>query len=338
MFLIGICMQTICDTYTIKSINSFSSNSLQIKRKVNGLKLVAVGLQMAVNELKMSMQEYANALREQGYYITLDEVQRGNYTFLSYSIIEGDLSFRNYERIKHLLKKFLADTITRIILTNAEKNIISKIIENNYHYLSEREKQMVLNNSISVLKQNDTAINSADYNERFYYISKEIMTFFESHHEFVVEGFINFRLKQYRSKLLDIIEDAVEGLMKDLEYKEFIRVLKYFVDIQETKIEEVHIIVDSLGSFKILDSAGKVITDQYAETIFLQNEDAYNCEDMIITALISIAPYNIVLHAAAVLEENILRTINLIFDDRVVKCSGCEICKKEILEISPFPT
>ncbi|MCE5285871.1 MAG: putative sporulation protein YtxC [Pelosinus sp.] len=296
------------------------------------MKLVAVGLQMAVDELKEKMQAYCKVLAEQGFAISIDEVKKGNYIFLSYSIIEGDLSFRNYERIKSLLKKFLADTITTIILTYAEKDIINKIIENNYNYLSDKEKQLVYDNSINALKAND-----ADYNERFYYISQEIISYFETHHEIVVEGFIHFRLQEYRSKLLDIINDIVEHLMKDLEYKEFIRVLKYFVDIQETKIEEVHIIVDASGNFKILDAAGKVLTDQYAETFFLRSEEDFNCEDMIITALISIAPYNIVLHAAAVFEESILKTINLIFDDRVVKCSGCEICKKEIAELSPFP-
>lgn len=297
------------------------------------MKLVVVGLQMAVNELKEKMQEYCSELAGQGFTITTDEVIKGSYSFLSYSIIEGDLSFRNYERIKNLLKKFLADTIAEIILTYGETDIVNKIIENNYNYLSDKEKQLVFNNSVSVLKQKD-----ASYNERFYYISMEISAYFEAHHEIVVEGFIHFRLKEYRSKLLDIINDIVERLMKDLEYKEFIRVLKYFVDMQETKIEEVHVIVDSSGNFKILDAVGKVITDQYAETLFLQSEDDFNCEDMIVTALISIAPHNIVLHAAAVLEENILRTINLIFDERVVRCSGCEICKKEILEISPFTT
>jgi putative sporulation protein YtxC len=299
---------------------------------VSSLKLVAVGLKVAVSELKEKMQEYCKVLAGEGFAITIDEVKKGSYSFLSYSIIEGDLSFRNYERIKSLLKKFLAETIAAIILTYAETDIINRIIETKYNYLSEKEKQMVLTTSISVLKQNNEA-----YDERFYYISREIIAYFETQHEIVVEGFIHFRLQEYRSKLLDIINDIVERLMKDLEYKEFIRVLKYFVDIQETKMEEVHVIVDSMGNFKILDSLGQVITDQYAETLFLQSQDDFNCEDMIITALISIAPHNIVLHAAAVLEEGILRTINLIFDDRVVKCSGCEICQKEIVELSPFP-
>lgn len=297
------------------------------------MKLVAVGLKMAVDELKEKMQAYSNVLAGQGFAVSIEEVKKGDYTFLSYSIIEGDLSFRNYERLKNLLKNFLAEAISVIILNYAEADIVSKTIDAKYNYLSDKEKQMVFTSSINALKEKDEA-----YNERFYYISREINDYFEANHEIVVEGFIHFRLKEYKSKLFDIINDIVERFMKDLEYKEFIRVLKYFVDIQETQIEEVHVIVDSLGNFKILDCLGKIITDQYAETLFVQSEDDFNCEDMIITALISIAPHNIVLHAAAVLEESILRTINLIFDERVVKCSGCEICKKEIVEISPLPT
>ncbi len=37
--------------------------------------------------------------------------------------------------------------------------------------------------------------------------------------------------------------------MVEKEYNEFIKLLKYFVDVQENKIDEVNIIIDKLGNY-----------------------------------------------------------------------------------------
>jgi hypothetical protein len=50
-----------------------------------------------------------------------------------------------------------------------------------------------------------------------------------------LDGFLSFRLKEYRGRLAEVVDKAVDEYMMDMEYKEFIRVLRYFVDVQEAQ-------------------------------------------------------------------------------------------------------
>ena len=52
-----------------------------------------------------------------------------------------------------------------------------------------------------------------------------------------IKGFITFRMKELREDIECIIDKIVEDYMIEKEYKEFIKLLKYFVDILESKIE-----------------------------------------------------------------------------------------------------
>ena len=52
-------------------------------------------------------------------------------------------------------------------------------------------------------------------------------------------------MKELRSDIEEIIDKVIEGYMVEKEYKEFIKLLKYFVDIQESKIDLINIVIDN---------------------------------------------------------------------------------------------
>ncbi len=296
------------------------------------MKLLSVGLTGTTDEIRARLQKDCVTLSQEGFCVAIDEIYRGNYTFLGCNIIEGELSFRNYERIKNLLKHYVAKILAEIIVSDEEKIIIGKIIERNYYYFNEEERSIVYNNTLKMLKDNNGLFPNFSLNERRNQILAKLLDYLDNHHELVVEGFINFRLKDYREQLIQVVDKAVDDFMMELEYKEFIRVLRYFVEVQEPKVEEVHVVMSNNGNFKILDSFGKTINNQYLENFATQGADEINYEDLLITALITIAPYNVMLHSANPPKlQDVMETIKSIFDGRVVICPGCDICNAEYL-------
>ncbi len=260
--------------------------------------------------------------------MAVDESNKGKYTFLGCNIAEGELSFRNYERVKNMLKNCVARILAEHIVVREEKTLVRKIVSRNYYYFSEPERAAIYDNVLKLLE--------SDGHSDFTYITRrnrilaKLQEYFDLHHELVLEGFIAFRLKDYRGRLSEIVDKAVDEYMMDMEYKEFIRVLRYFVDVQETQVDEVHIVIDGGDTFKIRDSRGRSIHNQYLETLMIRSEEI-NYEDLLISALITIAPQTVMLHFAAAPGKThpVVETIQNVFAGRVVMCRGCKLCKSE---------
>ncbi|SEO77732.1 putative sporulation protein YtxC [Propionispora vibrioides] len=296
------------------------------------MKLLSVGLTGATDEIRVKLQKDCVALAQEGFQVAIDETSKGNYTFLGCNVVDGELSFRSYERIKQLLKDYVAQIVSELIVADEEKNIIRKIINQNYHYFNEEERTAVYENTLKALNGNKTNVIDFCLVDRRKQILSRLTDYLDHHHELVVEGFINFRLKDYREELVHLVDDVVEDFMMELEYKEFIRVLRYFVDIQEPQADEVHIVIDPEGVFKIIDTAGNSIHNQYLESYISQSADEINYGDLLVTALITLAPQEIVLHGCDPQKtQDTVEIIKNIFEGRVTICKGCSLCRPYVL-------
>lgn len=261
--------------------------------------------------------------------MAVDESSKGSYTFLGCNIAEGELSFRNYERVKNTLKNFVAQMLAEHIVSREEKALIRKIVNHNYYYFSEQERTAIYDNALKLL--DGDGVGDFGYIDRRNRILVKLQEYFDIHHELVLDGFLSFRLKDYRDRLTEIVDKAVDEYMMDMEYKEFIRVLRYFVDVQEAQVDEVHIVLGDGDTFKIRDSRGRNIHNQYLETLMIRSEEI-NYEDLLISALITIAPQTVMLHFASDSGKahTVVETIQNVFAGRVAVCRGCTLCMNEI--------
>lgn len=292
------------------------------------MKLLTIGFKVCEEEtdrIKAKMEALCESLAYTGYVVAVEDVIKGNYRFIGCHVNEGELSFRNYERVKQLVKKATVEILADHIVQVEEKRFIRRMIEQDYYYFSASERQQVFESVVSRYDQ-DVA-NCTDFNlpTRRQYIIEKMTEYLENSHDLVISGFVNFRLKEYRTQMMDAIDKAVDDLMMELEYQEFIRVLRYFVDVQQPKIEEVHVVMNSNGKFKILDSAGKAIHNRFIENS--EGEDM-SYQDLLISSLITLAPYTVMLHLAnPLMSEDVIETIKSVFDGRVIVCDGCDMCR-----------
>ena len=291
------------------------------------VKLLSVGLTGTAQEIRERLQEDCKTVIKDGFRVAIDEINKGSYTFIGCNVMEGELSFRNYERIKNSMKNHVANMLTEFIVLREEKKIVAKIIEEHYSYYTKDERKKIYDHALKLLSNNNEGNMDFNITKRCTTVLEKILQYLDNHHELVLEGFINFRLKKYREKLVQIVDKAADDFMMDLEYQEFIRVLRCFVDIQEPQVEEVHVVIVQPGLYKIVNVDGQSISNQHFEKFLLQREEHINYEDLLITALITIAPYHVMVHMHEwkdATTKNVVETIKHIFIDRVVICEGCD--------------
>lgn len=297
------------------------------------MELIHIGTQNCTSELRERLDFELRFLEEEGIKVKIDEDIRGSLTFFDCNIPEGDALFQFnspwiQRSTREVVTHYLANALADIIIGNLERFFVAKIVENNYGYFDHTERDQILEKAMLNLN-NYTAPNGIRYLpqiDRKDRVLTRILDYLKSNNELIVEGFIRFRLKDYFQELEAAVEKSVEDHMMEKEYMEFVRLLRYFVDIQEPKTGSVNIILRDQGVFRLLDEGGHVIDNEYLEGFILQMMDGdIDYGDLLISALISIAPANIIVHFSE--DHPVVETLNSIFGTRVTFCKGCHYCE-----------
>ena len=297
------------------------------------LQAIHIGTQNCTNEVRERLDFELRFLEEEGIKVKIHEDIKGNITFFDCKIPEDDNFFQltstwinksNREVVTH----YVANAVADIIIGNLERFFVEKIIESNYEYFDQIDRESILGKALIHLNNlsPNGEIHYLPQIERKDRILTRLLNYLKANDQLNIEGFIRFRLKDYFQELEQAAEHAVEDFMMEKEYKEFIRLLKYFVDIQDPKVNEVNIILREKGVFRLLDSNSKIIDNEYLEGIISQLvENDIDYEDLLISALITIAPAKIIIHFSK--DHPVVETLNSIFDSRVIICQGCVLCK-----------
>ncbi len=241
--------------------------------------------------------------------INIDENKKSNYTF--FDIYMNGSGYNN-------LKKSLADIIAEIVLDKLELNIIDDIIRHKYSEFSNQEKIKIEKFTMDHLKKRDKLLQKIN-------IISRLLQYFDKYKNLNIEGFVRFRLKDYVRQLKLAVDKAVDDLIVEKEYNEFIELLKYFIEIQEPQIPLVHVLRNEDKSFEILNSEKETIHTDYLEGYISELiDEEVKYEDLLISALINLSPGKIILHFDDCEVEEAIRNI---FEDRVMVCLGCDFCR-----------
>lgn len=242
----------------------------------------------------------------------INTVQSGDVFYINIVITEED-------KIKRL-----SDNMSEKILELYEKSFIQSFIYDNYDFFTPDERKKIvknvfvhMNDSTEFLKENRKKI-----------IYNKVYSCLHHYDEFVLEGFLRFRLKDYSQQLLDVINQTVDEFIVDKEYNEFIGLLKYFVKLQEPQLNEINIIVDGKGCYTLRDNNNSLV--HYANITGMleevQNRDL-TPDDLLVSTLITLSPQKIVLHGSDnIKNKELFETIKNVFEERFIICMGCKIC------------
>lgn len=282
-----------------------------------------------INEL----QELRVMLKEKGIIIGLVESVEGSMHIVKILCNEEIYT----EKVKNLIHLYISNILFKIVIQKYKDRELFDYLIENYFFLKQEEILEVEEEIMKVLYCEDTLKNDGLVfcMNKMNKITEKIKECIEENDEININGFITFRMKELREDIESIIDKVVESYMVEKEYKEFVKLLKYFVDIQESKIQEVNIYIQENGSYIIKDGEGKDIFVEFMKELTECKADTdANVEDIIISGLITNAPQNVVIHHREYCKnKEFIETIINVFENRVVFCTACVYCTKVNIKV-----
>jgi len=248
--------------------------------------------------------------------IYLDNIYISNRKFKIYSNIIVHYTGENFS----LFINNFCDILTDCIINFYEYENFKKIINMNYFYFSEIDRNNILNNCNDFLKE-DTI--EKEIKKEHIYVS--LLKYIDENKYFVLDGFVNFRLSKYIKVLDNIVDSAVNDFLIEREYNEFISLLKLYIDSKKSSNETIHLIYMNNESI-LLDNNKNVISidDNILDAKYL-SDITFSSNDYALNTLLKILPEKILLHIIDE-EDEFINTLKLIFENNINTCNHCSIC------------
>ena len=219
----------------------------------------------------------------------------------------------------------VTEMILEIILNIYSKDIITKRVSLDKTDLKADEKEEVVEISKEIL------LDKENFGIEKEYITNQIKDYIMDSSLINIDGFIRFRLKELEYFIDVVIEKGMEEFNAEKEYKEFIKILQYFVEVQEPKHDLVNLVFQD-KSYKLLDENDNLIdSDFFTDIISEIDSEGISKDDLLVSSLIVIAPKKLIVHLDEKhKDKEIVKIITSVFQDRVYFCLGCEKCNGQI--------
>ena len=218
------------------------------------MQFLCIGVNGSADSVMQHIKNELRQLKNKKINYSINEINTEGSTSIICAVNDGrfyrERSMESYKVLKAYISNALADYIIR----QYEERLLLRIINSNFCYFNAIEKKEILSRALNIIRNEDkTFINSLFQLRRRNVIVKRLMDYFDNSNSIILDGFVNFRLKEYIKDLEEVADKAVDDFLMDREYKEFIRLLRYFVDIQEPKIDTVHVMAGYDNKYMLLD-------------------------------------------------------------------------------------
>ena len=292
-------------------------------------------LKLAYNEeltFGHDLQKLRESLKKREILIGLVESIEGKTHIIKIICDKNSYS----EEIKDIINLYVSNILYRIVIENYRQKEMFEFLIDNYFFLKQNEILEVEEKIINVLSLNE----KVDDEKSIYCLNivnsiiEKIRECISEKQEINIDGFITFRMRKLREDIEKIIDKVVEKYMVDKEYEEFVKLLKYFVDIQECKIDEIKIYIDERDNYIVKDGFGKDLYKDFLVQLAGNASDLnINIEDILISGLITSSPRKITIYGTNnCTNKEFINTINNVFGDKVKSYEQClEINDKKIL-------
>jgi len=217
----------------------------------------------------------------------------------------------------------LADIITELIVFFYESSLLKYILNLNYFYFDTQEKNNILKIALNLISSD----NNIDFQSRKEIIYISTLKYIDENKSMILDGFVNFRLKEYKQTLENCIDLAVNKFLIEREYLEFIDLLKLYITSQDSKEPLLHLIYAKNNTFLInKDKSIISINDNIFNAKYLS--DITFCEnDYILNTLLTLLPEKLFIHIIDRPIDDFINTLQIIFSNRITICKDCPICR-----------
>jgi putative sporulation protein YtxC len=299
------------------------------------MQFLSIGVNECAEDIRQHITNELQQLNNKKINYSIDEVNSGGSTSIICKIEDDKIYNKKSVQMYDALRTHVSNALADYIIRQYEEKLISRIIHSNYCYFNGAERKEILNLSMRIIRNEDKSfMNSLFQMRRKNVIIRKLLDYFEGSNSLILDGFVNFRLKDYMKDLEEIVDKAVDDFLMEREYREFIRLLRYFVDIQEPKFDVVHIIVGYDGKYVLLDEVRKEITNECIQEFVNEiSGGEINYDDLLVSSLITLAPKKLIIHCTEQFRnKELLETIKNVFSGKVTICNGCETCIANVVK------
>ena len=264
--------------------------------------------------VKTNNKNISNHLLKELEYFEVDNIYISCYDFKKYTNVIVHYVGND---TKNFLSK-ISMLVAYSIIDFYEPHIISNLINLNYFYFSTEEKSQIYNLCLTNIdfKSSISLVNI---------ITNTVYKYFQENKYLVLDGFVNFRLHEYIKELDSLVDMCVNKFIIDREYKEFISLLKSYVETTPCNSSIVHLIYKNENTI-LLDNKKNVIP--YKSDIINKkylSDISFSTNDYALNSLLTLLPSKLYIHLIDK-EDDFIDTIKLIFNSRVYICTDCNIC------------
>lgn len=290
------------------------------------MEIVSIGTTAPTCRLRERLTRELQYLMDEGVTVEVKETPGRSYNIISVSVTATPQCNFSFHDLKALGRQYTSTVLADYLVEEWEQVLLTGLVKRDFSYFNDEEQAKIL--SVS-----ERLLNS----EELYQLSRRvklrevIQKFLESSRHINADGFVRFRLQSYVEELRDTVSKAVDEYLVEKEYSEFIRLLRYFVEIQDPKLPLVHVVMTPQGSCQVFDDKHQQLHHEYLENSQIERDPEVSYEDLLISALITIAPENIVLHVESFRQRpEMCETIRNIFEGRVTECASCDLCRAPV--------
>lgn len=213
---------------------------------------------------------------------------------------------------------FLTELIGEVVIEFYEEKILKQLINYNYFYFDEYEKNKILENCMQLIEPEIYNTKLLD--------NKNIKEYVKENKAMVLDGFVYFRLKIYLEYLDEVVDSGVNKFIIEKEYREFISLLRVYVESKVPEYNLLHLIYIN-GESILLDEKRNIVS--VSENIYnakYLSDISFSSNDFALNTLLCLLPRRIEIHLIDD-EDEFINTLKLIFEGRVTICKDCDICK-----------
>lgn len=278
-------------------------------RSVGYMQFFSIGIEKQNWQFKDKLLNRLQSNIPEGFDIDEEKYDTISYINFVYDYRHG---LENLTDVNDMLSHGIGSALAQFLLYDVKEKLIAHIMKREYFYFDGVDSEKIYENAVN---------ESLNCDERKWaaYIHAKLTECFKEGKNLSLEGFIRFRIKEYIGELKSIIDRSVDELLIDKEYNEFIKLLRYFVEIQEPKIEEVHVLLEGDKKYTLLDSGFRVINNDMLEDLAREiSDNDISYDDLLISSLITIAPNKIIIHDSSKIKNTeLLNTIKNVFCGKV---------------------
>jgi len=261
----------------------------------------------------------------------LTYLQKEFCEFNMFNVFYSRHEFKSYKNIiihytgidNELFYTKLSTILSYLVIDYFENDIIKNILCNNYFYFDNSEFSKILNLCSENLCDDD----------EFSFANRQILLFdvfyeyISQHHTLILTGFINFRLKNYRTLLEELVDFSVNEYIIEREYLEFVSLLRLYINSQGSSCSTVHLISLEHDTFLLDENMNIIDIDKNALSAKYLSDVSFSTNDYVLNTLLNLLPKKIYMHLVSPLSNlDFINTLQLIFENRVELCNECNIC------------